>query len=184
MRLRRTFGRGFTLIELLISLAILGLLLALGVPNYVTWIADSQVSNAVESVAGGVRFAQAQAVNLNQPVRFVLTPPPPGCCWTWTVLLDNPPNTVLRFGTLAEGSQQAAPAVFPAAARTVTYTGLGRITVNADASPSLYRVEFSYPGVAAARKLDAVWGDAAGVFTSVKVCDPAWALPDPKACPT
>jgi type IV fimbrial biogenesis protein FimT len=181
MRLSRTMERGFTLIELLISLAILGFLLALGVPNYTTWLNDSQISNAVESIAAGVRFAQAQAVTLNQPVRLVLNPATG--TGGWTVQLDNAPNTVLRTGVFAEGSQQVTITPTPAAATTVTYTGLGRITANADASLTLYQVEATFPG-AGTRKLDVVWGDPQQVFTSVKICDRAWAPPDPKACPT
>jgi type IV fimbrial biogenesis protein FimT len=181
MRLSRTMERGFTLIELLISLAILGFLLALGVPNYTTWIADSQVSAAAESVASGIRTAQAQAVNLNQPVRFVLDPTTK--TGGWTVQLDNAPNTVLRTGTFAEGTEQVT--ITPLGGlTTVTYTGLGRITANADASATLYKVRLTNAGVAASRELDVVLGDLAQSFTSIKICDKAWAPPDPKACPT
>jgi type IV fimbrial biogenesis protein FimT len=182
MRLSGMPSLGFTLIELLISVAILGLLLVLGVPNYIVWLSDSQISNTAESVSAGLRTAQAQAINLNQPVRFVLNPTK--ATGGWTVQLDNPPNTVLRTATFAEGTDQVTITPLPAGTTTVTYTGLGRVTANADATAPLYKIRLTIAAVAGSKELDVVLGDAAQSFNSIKVCDPSWALPDPKACPT
>ncbi len=179
MRLSAMPRRGFTLIELMISLAILGFLLVLGIPNFMTWLADSQISNAAESIAGGLRYAQAQAVNQNQPVRFVLDPTT--ATGGWVVQLDGA-GTTLQTGTFAQGSEKAAFAVFPAGATTVTYTGLGRIVANTDASNTLFEVQVTLPGVAASRTLNVVFG--AQGFTGIKVCDPAWPSTDPRGCPT
>jgi type IV fimbrial biogenesis protein FimT len=179
MRLSAAASRGFSLIELMISLAILGLLLVLGIPNYVTWIADSQIRAAAESIAGGLRYAQAQAVTRNEAVRLVLnsTTGTGG----WVAQLDAA-GTTLQTGKIAEGSEKVKLVPSPNNATTVTYTGLGRIIANTDASATLFQVQITYPNVAAARQLNVVLG-AAG-HTGVKICDPSWPATDPKGCPT
>jgi type IV fimbrial biogenesis protein FimT len=180
MRLSAMASRGFTLVELMISLAILGFLLVLGIPNYMTWLADSEISNAAESIAGGLRYAQAQAVNQNQPVRFVLDPTT--ATGGWVVQLDGA-GTTLQSGWFAQGSERAVFTVSPGGATTITYTGLGRVLLtNTDGSNPLFEVQVTLPGVAASRPLNVVFG--AQGFTGIKVCDPAWPSTDPRGCPT
>lgn len=65
--------RGFTLIELAVTLALLGILLALGLPSFMTWTRNAQVRSVAESLQGGVRRAQTEAVRLNQSVVLYLT---------------------------------------------------------------------------------------------------------------
>jgi type IV fimbrial biogenesis protein FimT len=66
-------SRGFTLIELAITLALLGILLVLGMPNFAVWLQNSQVRVAAESIRDGLQLARAEAVRRNVPVRFQLT---------------------------------------------------------------------------------------------------------------
>lgn len=179
MRLSARRGRGFTLIELLISLAIFGLLLLLGVPNYVVWVADSQIRNAAESISSGLRVAQGKAVSLNQPVRFTLDPTTG--TGGWVVQLDNPPNTQLQVGTFAEGSEKVTFTAVPAAATEVTYTGLGRITANTDATATVNTVKVTYPAIGGSRALSVVLGTAG--HTGIKVCDPNLPATDTMGCP-
>lgn len=64
---------GFTLIELAVAITLLGILIAAGLPSFMTWIRNSQVRTVAEALQTGVRQAQTDAVRLNQPVVFSLT---------------------------------------------------------------------------------------------------------------
>ena len=79
MRLRIS---GFTLVELMIGLAIAALLLVLALPSYQVWVADAQIRNAAESIADGLRYAQAQAVMRNATFEFTLNPTTGTGGWT------------------------------------------------------------------------------------------------------
>src|SRR6516162_9629244 len=63
---------GFTLIELMVALAIFGFLIMLAGPGLATFLANSQVRNAAESVYNGVQRAQGAAIAHNAPARLVL----------------------------------------------------------------------------------------------------------------
>ncbi len=70
--LKRTHT-GFSLIELIVGLAILGLLMALGVPQYATFISNSRLRATAEGVANGLNLARAEAVKRNARVELAFT---------------------------------------------------------------------------------------------------------------
>jgi type IV fimbrial biogenesis protein FimT len=171
--------RGFTLIELLIALAIASILLVLAVPQYATWVADSQVRAGAQLIADGVRLAHAEAVKRNRLTEFVLDPTTKDGGWT-VQPVGGPAQEVAVF---AEGADKVTFTVTPAAARTLTFTGLGMIGANADASAPFTRVVVA-SGVSGTRPL---WVEIEQGRTGVKICDPYWNATgksdDPKACP-
>lgn len=65
--------RGFTLIELVVTVALLGILLALAAPGFGTWINNTRVRTVSDAVQNGVRQAQAEAVRRNRTAVFYLT---------------------------------------------------------------------------------------------------------------
>ncbi len=65
--------RGFTLIELVVTVALLGILLALAAPGFGTWINNTRVRTVSDALQNGVRQAQAEAVRRNRTVVFYLT---------------------------------------------------------------------------------------------------------------
>ena len=87
-------SRGFSLIELMITLAVLGMLLAIGLPNMGTWLQNTQIRNAAESINSGLQFARAEAVKRNTTVRFQLVNDMTNTCQlstsgkNWVVSLD------------------------------------------------------------------------------------------------
>lgn len=74
--------QGMTLIELLIGIAILAGLLGMGVPAFSSWIQDTQVRTAAESILNGLQTARAEAVRRNTVVRFTLTDKDGKVSWT------------------------------------------------------------------------------------------------------
>ncbi|MFO1324996.1 MAG: GspH/FimT family pseudopilin [Burkholderiales bacterium] len=178
MTMRR--GRGFTLIELMVALGIAAFLLVLAAPGFSRWIADSEIHNAAQSVAGALRMAQAEAIKQNRPVQFVMNTG----TGAWAVQLAST-GTDIHVGAFAEGSARVVFTTSPASLSTVTYDGLGQIAANADASATIDRITLTSPTVAGTRTLTVLVRKTAGAVTtqSVKICDPYYTFPDPKACP-
>lgn len=70
--------QGFTLIELVVAIAIIGILMALGLPSFMTWLRNVQIRNAAETMQNGLQFARSEALRRNERVTF------------WTVSLTDP----------------------------------------------------------------------------------------------
>jgi type IV fimbrial biogenesis protein FimT len=171
---------GFSLVELMIALAIAAMLLVLAIPSYSVWVADSQIRNAAESIAGGMRFAQGEALKRNSQVAFVLDPTTATGGWTVQFVTDATVPT-LQAAAFREGADKTAFVTVPANARTVTFTGLGQIGPNANGTPALTQVQVATStGVAGTRNLNVLVG---GNRTGIKICDPKWPATDPKGCP-
>ena len=64
---------GFSLIELMVTIALIGLLLALGVPAFGKWTADAHVRAAAESLTNAIRLTQSMAIAKSRVTMFALT---------------------------------------------------------------------------------------------------------------
>jgi type IV fimbrial biogenesis protein FimT len=60
-------------IELMVTLTIIGLVMAFAGPSAMTWIQNTQLRNAAESMLGGVQNARTEALKRNTFVAFRLT---------------------------------------------------------------------------------------------------------------
>ena len=103
---------GVTLIELLVALAIAALLVSLAIPSYTLWISDAQIRSAAESVAGGLRYAQGEAIKRNSQVEFVIDPTTGTGGWLARLVAD---GSTLQAGPFAEGASQAVFKTFDVA---------------------------------------------------------------------
>ncbi len=124
MLIARSRLRGFSLIELMVGLAILGILLAAGVPSFRTWLNNTQIRNAAEAIQNGLQQARAAAVQRNSLVVFTL-----GAGSTWTVGCVTATATcpaTIESRSSQEGSVNAVVAADQAA---ITFNGLGRTNV-------------------------------------------------------
>lgn len=178
--MRRTAQSGMSLIEILVAVAIVGILLALGVPAFTTWIQNTQIRTASEAILNGLQTARNEAIRRNTPVQIRLVG---GTTSKWAVNLGRTPDLdPPLFGREAEeGSANAVIAVTPGGADTVTFSGLGRVVPNQDASPSMTQIDIDNPIIAAAadrRPLRIMIPLGGGI----RLCDPQVAGTDPRAC--
>ncbi len=173
--------QGFTLVELLITISIAGLLLVLALPNFLQFFANTNIRTAAETINNGMKQAQGQAIKLNTPVQFVLDS---SAAPTKYMILDS--NDVqLDQAIFQAGSNSATFVVTPAGATRTTFSGLGQIMATNPFDPitpgsaGITRIDVSAPSSGSVRKLAVV----SDVTKGIKLCDPAFAVPDPKACP-
>lgn len=69
----RSMQRGITMIEVMVSVAIVAIALAIGIPSLSTWLQNSQVKTTAESLLTGLQLARAEAVRQNNLAQFTLT---------------------------------------------------------------------------------------------------------------
>lgn len=168
---------GATLVELLIGIAVLGILIAAGLPSYTAWIQNTQIRNAAESVLNGMQLARNEAVRRNVNVELAL-----GAQSSWTVSVPSTAEQI-QTRTYGAGSANVTVAAVPANATKITFSSLGRVTANADASAAITQLDFDVPTsillASASRDLRIVVG-AGG---NVRMCDPTVTdTTDPRYC--
>lgn len=174
---------GVSLIESMITIAILGILIAMATPMFGDWLMNARLRNAAESIQNGLQMARNEAVRCNVPVEFVLDPAYDS---SWTIQFAYPalPTPckdaipvaqwpVIQSRPAEEGSRNAVVDPTPANATTVTFDGLGRrAAANADASAVVTRVclDLQSAVLEAARTRDLELNIESG--GGVRMCDP------------
>ncbi len=177
----KTKSLGFSLIELMITVVIVAILTAVALPNFQTWLLNSQIRNAAESISNGMQRARAEAVARNANVAFVLgTGAGSASSWTvdYVVPPVPPPAGPIDSRLSNEGSKDVTRTVLPANATTVTFNNFGGVVANADATASLAEVDLAAVGGSPLRVTIGVGGNA-------KMCDPNMPVsipPSPRAC--
>jgi type IV fimbrial biogenesis protein FimT len=130
--------RGFSLIELMVTVALIGVLMALGVPAIAGWTADARLRATAEALTNQVRLAQATAVARNRVAMLVLTNATPAYDATpaanatsWMVLVDplssEPFDSSALIASSSEASQHGVKVSGPA---VVCFNSLGQQTNN------------------------------------------------------
>ncbi|MEY4156663.1 MAG: hypothetical protein RJB64_1384 [Pseudomonadota bacterium] len=103
---RRHTQFGISLIETLIGMVIVAIALAAGVPSFSTYLQNSQIRNAAESLQNGLSLARAEAARRNTNVQLVL-----GAASAWTVgcaAADASCPASIQSRSAAEGSKNVA----------------------------------------------------------------------------
>jgi len=200
-------GAGFTLVELMVAIAVMGTLLAVGIPNMTTWVVTNKARAAAEFYAEGLAMARREAITRNAASRLVLSPnangqldwqvdvcfPVPGVpcsadsgSWSGvTAAADNDPNagspykSVFRAASALPSADVLVPTVQPQGSTGVYFTALG--WVDTSDAQRLARLELTPK----ADLRDAVAPVALVVTLAgiVSKCNPVITAPDTRACP-
>ena len=177
---------GFTLIELMITIAIFSITLTYGVSSYRSWVLNSQIRNAAESISNGIMRARAEAVKCNAKVAFAM-----GTASAWTVTHVDACGTLAASSVLesrpsSEGSKNVTVVSTPTGTDTITFGSLGTVVANADTSATPTKFELSSTGTPAGVALRPLRVEI-GAGGDSRVCDPdskiaAKSPPDPRRC--
>src|SRR6267378_2105153 len=183
----RSSQRGLNIIEIMISLAVLGVLIGLGAPGFAEWLQNQQIRAAAEATLNGLQVARGEAVRSNTPVRFQLVSDLTLDCVlasdsvtapvsvSWVVSLRDPTG---KCDTKADPADPANPQIIQS--RT-----------SAEGSPNALATSVfvpSPPAAPAPQAASTVTFAALGNIVvnaggSMRMCDPALALPEPRGCP-
>jgi type IV fimbrial biogenesis protein FimT len=202
MLIARRSQSGMSLIELVIGLAIMGILIAIGLPNMATWLNNSQIRTAGETMLAGLTLARVEAVRRNQVVRFqMVSDLTAGCVITqagtsWVVSQDDPTGQcdqaasdaaaprIIQKRSGSEGTPRAV--VTAATSGTVHFNGLGRVTSPGGAL-NITQLSISNPTGGTCEHVDG--GDMRclridiSVGGEARMCDPAVTdATDPRKC--
>lgn len=205
MLMRAARQAGVSLIELMIAITIAALLMMIGLPSMVTWLNNSQIRTAGETLLAGITLARVEAVKRNQVVRFQLVSDLTSSCalsqtgTSWVVSLADPSGAcdtapsetvapqILQSKSGSEGTGHVAIAA--AGASIVYFNGLGRVTSPAGAA-NITQILITNPGAGTCQYLDPTNGTMRclridiSTGGEVKMCDPAVdpASSDPRKC--
>jgi type IV fimbrial biogenesis protein FimT len=170
--------KGVTLIELAVGLAIFAVVLALAAPSFSAWIQNTQVRGAAESILNGLQVARNEALRRNTNVEFTL-----GAGSSWTVFVPSTGETVQEHST-EDGAKAANLDVSttPGGSVMVTFSGLGRVVGNSNASPVITWIDVDSAVLPASVSKE--MRILVNVGGGVKMCDPNPAVPstDPRYC--
>ena len=196
--LRHAKNSGFTLIELIVVLAIFGILVTLGLPNFNVWTQNAQIRTAAGAIQNGLQLARSEAVRRNAQIRFQLTDTTDNNCaltttaTNWITSFDdptgacggafvneaflisdatnNPAPRMIQRRPAAEGSSRV---VASANQSVIVFNGLGRADTGAviDFNPST--------GACTAFRCLRVTISTGG---QIRMCDPNLPSGDTQAC--
>lgn len=87
MKTRRLLDRGFTIIELMVTVALLGVLLAVAAPSFSTFQRNAELTSFVNSLVAAINSARGEAMKRG---RYAMVVPANGANWSsgWIVFVD------------------------------------------------------------------------------------------------
>lgn len=157
--------RGFTMVELLIAMVIAAMLMLLALPTYTEFMRNTRIRNTADSIAGGIRLTQTEAIRRNQDVEFIVA----GTGWQ---IRDPLGPQVLHDELFSDSAGQLTVNANPPGAVKLTYSGLGQLrqpTNPDDGTTTMTSVDVTHTTVPTARALRVIT-EAFG--TNARVCDP------------
>lgn len=188
--------RGFSLIELVVTLAVLGLLVALGMPSMSDWMRSVRIRNAAESAQNGLGKARMEAMRKNQVVTYWMVSDRTSACAlsstaaSWVVSLDDPsghcadsasttvaPRIVEAYGASDGAGDVVVTVNGGTAATSVGFNGFGQVV-----SPTTSIATIDLTNATAGSRALRVTVSPGG---AIRMCDPSPTIPagDSRKCP-
>lgn len=165
---------GLSLIEIMITIAIVGIFLAIGVPGMRDYLTNTKIRATAESFSSGLNRARVEALMRNRPVRFI----PNGTGWTIQAPADGA-NPLVQIAQNQVTPNSNNLTVAPTQAQ-IDFNGRGRLVGNLP-----YSIAITSPVsgncAAANGPIRCLRVDVTNSGL-VKLCDPALAAGDPNAC--
>lgn len=194
---------GLTLVELAVVMTIVAALVALAMPNFSTWLRNTEIRNSAESISNGLQKARNEAVRRNQLVSFSLVSLSDSrimdnsCALdsegaSWVVSLNSPAGQcgvapsettapmIVETRAGGDGSRSVAIKALNSGggdATQISFNGLGQV---ANPATSIATINVSDAGGASGMRNLRVRVTNGGV---VRMCDPAVSTSsDPRYC--
>lgn len=162
--------RGITIIEQVIGLAVTGVMLAMGLPNYSDYLQNRHIRTHAESIADGLQLARVEAVRRNEAVDFRINGN------DWTIVTAGGETVQSRPGDETPRARVALGG--GGSTLDVTFNGLGRI-ISGNAAATIDVQHVSGGCGASAYRCLRVQMATGGL---VRMCDPLLAFGTPQAC--
>lgn len=192
---------GFTLIEMVISVVIIAILLAIGMPFYRSFILNAQIRTAAESMQAGLNLARNEALRRNALVSLWMVNGVTGACarsssgTSWVVSFDNPvgacnsaasETTSPRLiqsragsdGSVSVGVVALDGAAPPVGSSCITFNGFGRVE-SACTSGGAPIASITFASTVPSTRTLRVHVESGG---ATRMCNPAAAAADPAYC--
>lgn len=187
---------GASLVELIIGLVIVGILLAMGVPAFGSWIQNTKIRTTAEAIQNGLQLARAEAVHRNDLIRFQLMDSVTNTCAfsttssNWLVSMDDPSGAcastpsdtvaprIIQLRSAAEGSTNV---VVAAGQSAVVFNGLGQVTPVPAGTISINLTNLTGGACAPAGPMRCMRVEVS-TGGQIRMCDPALASTDPQGC--
>lgn len=192
-----------SLIELMVGVSVVSIMVMMAMPSLSGWSQNRQIRTTAASIQSGLQLARAEALRRNRDIRFQMLDGS-----SWQVVCDAVDTTLgddgqercpaapVQTHSAQDGSVNAiitstqtvattgAAAASPVFAGNVTFTPLGRVASTSLPAGHLanYRVTNPVGGTCAPTGEMRCLSIVVSAAGQIRMCDPAIAAPDSRAC--